>query len=75
MSMSKTFSHLKSKHLEEDSYTVHIAQCVFVNGELRLGFLELSLSFYGLPNISERFTFHFIHIHKFQIDFLLILYL
>jgi len=51
------------------------ALCVFVNGELALGFLELSLSFYGRPNISDRFTFHFIHIQIFQIDFSLILYL
>ena len=27
--------------------------CVFVNGELCVGFLELSLSFYGRPNISD----------------------
>ena len=52
-----------------------IALCVFVNGELALGFLELSLSFYGRPNISDRFTFHFIRIQIFQIDFPLILYL
>ena len=51
------------------------ALCVFVNGELGLGFLELSLSFYGRPNISDRFTFHFIRIQIFQIDFPLILYL
>ena len=52
-----------------------IALCVFVNGELALGFLELSLSFYGCPNISDRFTFHFICIQIFKIDFPLILYL
>ena len=51
------------------------ALCVFVNGELALGFLELSLSFYGRPNISDRFTLHFIRIQIFQIDFPLILYL
>ena len=49
--------------------------CIFVNGELAFGFLELSLSFYGRPNISDRFTFHFIRIQIFQIDFPLILYL
>ena len=36
------------------------ALCIFVNGELCVGFLELSLSFYGRLNISDRFTFHFI---------------
>ena len=54
---------------------IHSALCVFVNGELVLGFLELLLSFYGCPNISDRFTFHFIRIQIFQIDFPLILYL
>ena len=56
-------------------WSVANALCVFVNGELALGFLELSLSFYGRPNISDRFTFHFIRIQIFQIDFPLILYL
>ena len=53
----------------------NITLCVFVNGELVLVFLELSLSFYGRPNISDRFTFHFIRIQIFQKDFHLILYL
>ena len=39
-----------------------IALCVFVNGELALGFLELSLSFYDRPNISDRFPSHFIFV-------------
>ena len=51
------------------------ALCVFVNGEFAFGFLELSLSFYGRSNISDKFTFHFIRIQIFQIDFPLILYL
>ena len=64
--------HPNSGHGRE---TQNIALCVFVNGELALGFLELSLSFYDCPNISDRFTFHFIRIQIFQIDFPLILYL
>ena len=64
-----------SPHRRGDPSGWHSALCVFVNGELALGFLELSLSFYGRPNISDRFTFHFIRIQIFQIDFPLILYL
>ena len=61
--------------MREQDWEERNALCVFVNGELGLGFLELSLSFYGRPNISDRFTFHFIRIQIFQIDFPLILYL
>jgi len=69
---------MKSWHLQNFKLKlvpIAIALCVFVNGELGLGFLELSLLFFGRPNISDRSTFHFIRIQIFQIDFPLILYL